>query len=336
MTTHSTRSRHPDLMPINASSHAPLAAQIAAQGWVGGMFRTPWKTEHNVVYFNPAIRLGTTPHLFARECRWNGHWSQCSNQIVRLDIEDDRIVNPKVVSFDKLHPTESWEDPRIYVGSDGITRLGVAAWYLYQPIKVSQVLVDLDGKDDARKTRISPIYGHNARDIFWNTGNEKNWMWFEDPVTGGLKWVYSVSPHVVCEYQNGDIVAHTTKPAMHCPTGELRGGTNPIRIGDEYLAFIHWSVPWKTIPKYGLRRRYFTTAYMFHAEPPYAPTRWIPEHLLAGSEHDAVIPGSPAVVFPCGLADEGDTLFMTFGSNDCECGWARIPKEDLLSRMVPC
>jgi len=116
--------------------------------------------------------------------------------------------------------------------------------------------------------------------------------------------------------------------------GEIRGGTSPIRVGDEFVAFFHSSIPWKTIPRYGMRRRYFMGAYAFDAKT-YKVTRMTTEPLLTGSEYGPTIPGSPAVVFPCGVLLEQSAFYITYGINDCACGWVRIPINQVMDRMKP-
>lgn len=331
---HTTRPPLVQHQPHNSQNYPPLANQIAERGWKGGMFVTQENKDPYLVYFNPAIRASTR-HLFAREATWGEHWSSCRNQIVRFDIGGPTgmdLVNRKVVAFDRLHPHESWEDPRLFE-HDGAWHLGVAAWYPYtmgREYRVNQCYARLDANDDAGP-RVSPVYGRNGRDIFWQYGTEKNWGWFSHD--GRIHFVYQVRPHVVVD---GDTV-HTQNSEMLWTLGELRGGSAPIRMGDEYLAFFHSSIPWRSIPKYGMRRRYFMGAYCFDAKPPFKPTRYTPQYLLAGSENDITIPGSPAVVFPCGAAHLGDgQILVTYGSNDATCGWVTIPIDDLYRHMIPC
>lgn len=315
-----------------------IAGQISENGWQGGLYSIPGHYDPRVVFFNPAVRLeasGRPRHLFARESNWNEHWSFAANRITRFDINGSTLSNPTRIEYDRIHPEESWEDPRI-IEVDGKTFMGVAAWIPGQrSIHVNQRIALLDEKDNV-KEHWAPTYGKNGRNPHWSSGNEKNWAWFEH--AGRLCFVYQHHPHVVVETDGPRVITHhSTEHSGKWNRGEIRGGTNPVRIGDEYLAFYHSSMPWKTIPKYGERRRYFMGAYTFEAKAPFKVTRITREPLLTGSEFDPVIPGSPAVVFPCGLVIEpSGSLYCTYGVNDCALGWVRMEVGDVMRRMVPC
>lgn len=315
-----------------------IAGQIESNGWEGGLFSVEGEVGPRTVYFNPAVRLegkNRPRHLFARECEWNDHWSYCFNRITRFDIVGSTLKNRHEIELDRFAPSESWEDPRL-IEVDGTSFLSVATWIGGQKtISAHQKIARL-GKYDATDEVWSPVFGKNGKNPMWNSGQEKNWMWFAH--AGKLHFVYTVHPHVVVETDGVRIVQqHKTDFSSVWRHGELRGGTNPVRIGDEYLAFFHSSVPWKHIPKYGERRRYHMGAYTFEAEAPFRVKRMTPNPLLTGSEFDPQIPGSPAVVFPCGLIIEpSGHLYCTYGVNDCASGWVRMPLSDIESRMVPC
>lgn len=120
--------------------------------------------------------------------------------------------------------------------------------------------------------------------------------------------------------------------------GDIRGGTPPIRVGNHYITFFHSSMPWKKLPKYGVRRMYFMGAYMFEAKPPFqivAATR-TERRLLSGTWNEPTVESVPAVVYPTGAILDGDEWFVTLGVNDCRCGWVTIPHERLMERMQPC
>ena len=309
-----------------------LIEQASEAGWAAGMFEFPPCIDTQV-YFNPAVRRlkNGERQLYARESQWYSHWSGSDNRIVRFDISGNRCINPKVISGQRVHPQEQWEDPRILqVGSK--TFLSLAVWFPNQkPILVNQRIVEL-GKNDEVIQQWSPVYGNNGRNALWNTGNEKNWGWFE--YDGELHFVYNVYPHTVVRTHNDSVDSiYDTTYAHGWTLGQLRGGTNPIRVGNEFIAFFHSSVPWKSIPKYGERRRYFMGAYAFEAKPPFKVTRITAQPLLTGTDLGPVIPGSPAVVFPCGSLFEGDKFFITYGVNDCASGWVEIPLSQLMDRM---
>ena len=176
-------------------------------------------------------------------------------------------------------------------------------------------------------------YGANGSKLIFNSGHEKNWVWFEHG--GALHFVYRTNPHLVCKTRNGNVVEEfgTVSPKINWPFGEMRGGTSPVRVGGEYVSFFHSSTLWKNG-----NRRYYKGAYAFKAEPPFHITRYTPEPLLVGSAHDVVKPGVPwpMVVFPCGSIFEKDEWLVVGGLNDLKCYWIKIPNKDLMERMVAC
>lgn len=172
-------------------------------------------------------------------------------------------------------------------------------------------------------------YGKNAGHLMMNEGHEKNWTWFWHD---GLAYcVYSIVPHMVLRFKGGHVVHQhlTDSYSTVWDFGAPRGGTPPWRVGNEYFAFFHSS-----LQLVRPRRRYFMGAYAFSAEPPFRITRVTTKPLLCGSERDPSGGNKLPVIFPCGsLLTNGEWL-VTFGVNDCRCGWIKIPHEDLLGRMA--
>jgi hypothetical protein len=174
-------------------------------------------------------------------------------------------------------------------------------------------------------------YGKNGHDLPSNTGHEKNWAWFIHE--GELHMVYSMEPHVVvkCDSAASVVEEYSTKLENDIWFyGERRGGSNPIRIGDEYFAFFHSSTPW-----WHGRRRYYMGAYAFEAKPPFRITRSTTIPLLHGSKNNHRILEFPLVIFPGGSLYDEDKQehFVVFGVNDFQSGWIKIPHSDLLALM---
>jgi predicted GH43/DUF377 family glycosyl hydrolase len=110
--------------------------------------------------------------------------------------------------------------------------------------------------------------------------------------------------------------------------GEPRGGTAPVKVGDEFISFFHSSMPWRP-PK----RRYYMGAYAFQAEPPFTVTAVTPEPLLAGSLDDPWGEGKPLVVFPCAALHEDREWTISLGVNDLVSARAVIPHHLLMRRL---
>lgn len=174
---------------------------------------------------------------------------------------------------------------------------------------------------------IHPVYGKNGPHLLANRGPEKNWTWF---FKDGLFCVYVISPaHVVFEYRNRVSKVFTTPGIdQYWGWGELRGGSNPVLVDGEYVAFVHSSQPWL-----GKKRRYFMGAYAFEPNPPFRITRVSRKPILIGSENDPRNLGAPVVVFPCGAVFKDGTWLVSMGINDCRCAWIRLPHADLLNGM---
>lgn len=172
-----------------------------------------------------------------------------------------------------------------------------------------------------------PKIGKNGSSLFSNTGHEKNWLWFWHD--GKAHCVYWTTPHVVYEvdFYHGPTKKHETFPEgllwMH---GEPRGGTPPVRVGDEYWTFFHSFTPWK-MP----RRRYHMGALSFQAQPPFAITRMTSIPLFSASANDPVRDPLPITIFAGGAMFEKGTWHVVFGVNDLRSGWAMIPHDDLLA-----
>jgi hypothetical protein len=181
-----------------------------------------------------------------------------------------------------------------------------------------------------------PIYGHNGGSLGTQvkneanpTGSEKNWLWFEHDRKPHL--VYTTDPkHVVVEF-HPDLtwpnIEYSTVSFSHLwRHGQARGGTPPVRVGDEYWTFFHSSTPWLS-----KKRRYHMGALCFEAKPPFAIKRATPLPILSGSKHDEWHQGLPLVVFPCGALIKNGVWLVTMGINDCCSAWIEIPHEDLIA-----
>ena len=172
-------------------------------------------------------------------------------------------------------------------------------------------------------------YGHNGSSVFSNTGNEKNWGWFFHE--GALCFVYTLSPLVVVGTDgNADVTAEWKSPGFPgWPFGILRGGTSPVKVGDEYFTFFHSSTWWKP-PK----RRYFVGCAAFSAKEPFLATRWTALPLFAGSTHDPRLFEHEPAVFACGAVHRRGEWLVSMGLNDSACAIARIPHNDLIECMT--
>ncbi len=163
---------------------------------------------------------------------------------------------------------------------------------------------------------------------------EKNWTFFgEDKIYS----VYSIHPHKIFEMNRNELKEIANTEFIHSwKWGEPRGGTSPIKIGDNYLSFFHSAKPVTYKGQGG--RQYFMGAYMFEGVYPYKPISISKEPLICGEIMPDGIPrlsNKIFVVFPGGQVRRKDSWFVSFGYNDFECRVIEITDEVLNENLIP-
>lgn len=162
---------------------------------------------------------------------------------------------------------------------------------------------------------------------------EKNWQFFSHE--GDLLCIYTIAPeHRIYAVRGNTMreIARTPFP-YQWPYGEPRGGTPPVRIGDNYFSFFHSSLrggDWRT--GHGLFRHYYGGCYSFAAKAPF--------HVTGFSQWPLLMPCEPTgqhraaweawqcarmrVVFPAGLLFEDGDFVVSYGVHDAACHIARF------------
>lgn len=301
--------------------------QISEQtDWETGTFDLP--INRNLCHFNCSItRDGDgTLWLFVRQWRRRSPVDWTSKVLMcRLNKALDVVASQELALTDD--PFVQYEDPRA-VWHDGKFYVSMAVWSQTGKYAARQIVVELDQNGKVVGDWQTP-YGFNDPDAITPEvgGSEKNWVWFRY----ADQWlcVYQFSPHTVVAADGWNV--EVSPSPKNWPYGEIRGGTPPVQVGDEYLTFFHSSLPWKKRQK-----RYYMGAYCFEAKPPFRVTRITDQPLLSGSEHDTRIVGGPLCVFPGGALFENDQWMVVGGLNDEACFWIKIPRNELLERMTPC
>lgn len=299
--------------------------------WPSGYFTFP--TQTHTCYFNCSIcEHDGSMHLFTRRERYNleqltgGALQGRKNDLAIWRVRENMTLHPTPLlpACPSRYPHEQWEDPRVVIGEDGRAYVSFATWIHHKNYPGRQSFTRLSS--DWRKVEVlfEPPFGNNARKPELQKGWEKNWIWFQNH--GKWHCVYSINPHVVFSASMDGSVLETHKPArpikLPWSFGEPRGGTPPIRIGDEYLCFFHSSQNWQD-----RKRRYFMGAYTFDAEPPFEIRRMTTTPLLVGSDQDFRHLGGPLVIFPSGALLKNNEFLVVFGVNDEACGWIKIPSD---------
>ena len=179
---------------------------------------------------------------------------------------------------------------------------------------------------------------------------EKNWALFE--AEGQIWGVYSANPHrilkvdldsseteVLCDMDN----LTSWKSKYSQIFGALRGGAQPIQVGDRFLNIVHsrYNMPGGV--------EYVPAVYEFSAAYPYAPVSELPHPLDLGfdphsdpgahgfpdSRATDLNPTTSWVVYPTGFAVTGDKFVISGGFNDSHCFVATGNLSHLEAGMSP-
>ncbi|MDE3045694.1 MAG: hypothetical protein KGJ02_03525 [Verrucomicrobiota bacterium] len=185
-----------------------------------------------------------------------------------------------------------------------------------------------------RPTCLSRFPGEN--ELTW----EKNWAPFD--YQGIPYFVHSILPHRILRpipWTNACELVTSTRGAIQWDWGALRGGTPPILVGGEYLAFFHSSRNIPTVHSNGRNRQhYFMGAYTFSAHPPFAITRISPEPIIGKNFYHGLAykTWKPLhVVFPCGFVFDDKYFWVVYGRQDFENWVVKIDKQALLNSLIP-
>lgn len=309
--------------------------------------QTPWPVRFvdfgkavtpGVRFFNTAIyEHGGKLWMFARKATGAGEWRDRKNCIVAFLLGEhlQPTAYVEVGLTNRSYVDQHFEDPRI------TTILG-RPWLSYCTFQTigtkhysgAHQQVAILGDHWQPQSVWDPVYGGNGGSISMVDRPQKNWTWFEHHEKPHL--IYNIQPHEVVEWNGQEPgTVYETK----CPIwkhGHKRGGSSPVRVGDEYFCFFHSSTPWK-----GEKRRYHMGAYAFLARPPFPITRITPKPILSGSIDDP--PGAdflsqvdadgnpplPLVTFPCGAVLQGKKWIVTLGVNDYCTALMEIPHHEL-------
>ncbi len=176
------------------------------------------------------------------------------------------------------------------------------------------------------------VYEEKYDSQYW----QKNWIPFVHDNTLFLS--YMLNPHEVLypNLLNGQCCRfYESSVATRWKLGRIRGSTSPLFIDGEYLAFFHSGIPTSSPFSDGYELwHYFMGAYTFSAEPPFQLTKMTHQPIIGKgfyTHSDRV----KRVIFPGGLVESGDKLFVAYGKDDCEVWIATIDKKELKKALVP-
>lgn len=321
---------------VNHSDLSDVPSFTEQTPWPSGLFTFPPASQ--TCHFNCSVcESEGSQWLFTRRFRYSqsqvmgGGVESSLNDLAIWRIRKNMTLEPgPIIPYvPNRFPHEQWEDPRVMMGDDGRAYVSFATWVHFKNWAIRQSFTRLT--PDWRRIEVlwEAPFGGNARKPDIAKSHEKNWVWFQRD--GVWHCVYMPNPHTVfsVDDQGTPLKVYTNrKIGVPWEHGELRGGTPPVKVGDEYLCFFHSSVTWQK-PK----RRYFMGAYTFSAEPPFEFLRMTSEPLLIGSEKDFRVLGGPLVVFPNGALLKDGIWTVVFGINDEGCGWVKIPHVELDAKL---
>lgn len=167
-----------------------------------------------------------------------------------------------------------------------------------------------------------PRFGKND----WS-GMEKNWVPFEHK--GRLHFIYQCHPEQVVIQMDGDVVTgqwKSSSPEFYA--GTIRGGTVPIRHGQQWLRFFHGAQNSKSNH---FPLTYHVGALLMQPEPPFQITKVSSRPILSGDEQ--YYPGwkrwKLKVIIPYGAIPDGDGWRVALGKNDSICAEVRLKQNQL-------
>ena len=158
--------------------------------------------------------------------------------------------------------------------------------------------------------------------------HEKNWIPFSH--AGKLMYVYSIHPHRILEVNGigGRLSAQTSPTTLPWQIpGDLRGSTNPVLIGDEYLSTFH--------VRDG--KDYFHGFYRYRARPPFEITAMSAEP-FAGPDDSAGVcwrNNNLRLLFLQSMEVAGGTLTLVGGDNDQAAIRLDMPLSEVLAKLQP-
>jgi predicted GH43/DUF377 family glycosyl hydrolase len=291
--------------------------------WDAGVFDLP--LTERTCHFNPGLCRDDNGQLWLLARRWDRKGQGWNSTLVVCELDNNLNVKSKSdLVIPKQSGNEQHEDARV-VFHDGKFWVSYCSWVIGENYSAKQVFSSFTRQWNFENSTQVP-YGNNSSYIL---GNEKNWVWFNQDNL--WSFVYRVHPHVVVSVKSPtEATEYRTQSKPAWKFGEIRGGTPPVKVGDNYISFFHSSMPWK-----GRQKRYYMGAYMFEAQAPYKILAMTKEPLLAGSEKDSRTLGGPPVVFAQGSIFENNIWTVSLGLNDEQCGWVRIPHKDLQEKLCP-
>ncbi len=247
-------------------------------------------------------------------------WEGSEIHLIRLNKDLAPASPPQKLNL--FHPREAnygREDPRLFwhKGQLHVSYIGVVGGHAI--LHTSQLYARLNAMFQVEEV----LYPHYPPRNSW----EKNWGFFshEDVLYAS----YSISPHRVLKINgpNSEMLYNTPTP-FPWAGGELRGGTPPIPVGNEYWSFFH------SRSEVRGHRIYDIGVYAFEAKPPFHITRVTPKYIAIADPSTKPADQYASVLFPCGAVLDGDRWLVAMGVHDRWTEIREFSHEQLQREMV--
>lgn len=237
-------------------------------------------------------------------CELDGNWQVKWNTLLQFTREERNVYQ---------------EDPRLFIfrGELHVAFTAVQTHVQGQPKTMAHVgyarLEEVAPSTWQVAASYLPEYEHRQP---W----EKNWSFFE--ADNQLWAVYDATSHTVLSIVGG----HAKRAYQHkAPTipgnfGSIRGGASPQFWRGEFYSFVHFRKPPKS---------YAGGLYTFDAEPPFAPTGYLPYPLLNPNPEHCTNQHASQVVYPCGAALLDWRWVISYGAYDKDSRLAAYDVNDV-------
>lgn len=270
-------------------------------------FEQPWISQIGIVVLDPSFEQISDPVLIDTRFNYNNTPSQSED--ARIFAYNGKLYLIYNDNMDLVFPSP-WERRDMFIAeliySDN-------EFVLCDPIKL--------------------YHETKYQNVLW----QKNWSPFE--WNGNLFLTYTINPHeILCPNLATGVCQSTyetfTPKALNWHLGPIRGGTPPIFVNGEYLAFFHSGIKTSSASSNNVELwHYYMGAYTFSAEPPFELTKISSSAIIHPSFY-TYSTYEKRVIYPGGFVVDGPNLHVAYGKDDCEIWIATMNYQELKKSMV--
>lgn len=320
----------------------------------------------NVAVFNPAaIRDNGNVHIFYRAVRGENH-STLGYCLLNSPTKISERLNHPVLTPDHDYEIQGVEDPRIvkiddtyfltYTAYDQVNALGALATskdlknFEKKGIITPQITYNQFKHLVARKRNVNPKYFRfysfyqergelDKRLLLW----DKNVMFFPEKINGEYAFLHRIRPGIqIVKFKRlsdlneafwldyFDNFTHyiVLDPKYSHEASFIGGGCPPILTEEGWLMIYH------SVEDTPLGYVYHACAALLDAEHPEREITRLRQPLFSPELEWEKSGYVNNVVFPTGIVQEGDCIYIYYGAADCKVGVASISLKELLQALI--